>query len=106
MQIAAGRTSTTGRPGRGKSGEVVPRVERRTNGQGLLLAPLNPNEQCGRLSQARASSGGDAMQPGHPNPTVAPASPLQARSTDAFYRNLPKLLKKHYGKWVAYHGDE
>jgi len=24
----------------------------------------------------------------------------------AFYRNLPELLKKHYGKWVAYHGDE
>jgi len=46
------------------------------------------------------------MQPGQHNRIVAPASPFQARSTDAFYRNLPELLKKHYGKWVAYHGDE
>jgi hypothetical protein len=25
---------------------------------------------------------------------------------DAFYRDLPELLKKHYRKWVAYHGND
>jgi hypothetical protein len=28
------------------------------------------------------------------------------RSYEAFYRNLPELLKKHNRKWAAYHGDE
>jgi hypothetical protein len=29
---------------------------------------------------------------------------LFAQSMTAFYHNLPDLLKKHYDKWVAYHG--
>jgi hypothetical protein len=33
-------------------------------------------------------------------------SPVLTQSMNAFYRNLPELLKKHCGKWVAYHGDE
>jgi hypothetical protein len=28
------------------------------------------------------------------------------RSYQAFHRDLPELLKKHEGKWVAYHGDQ
>jgi len=35
-----------------------------------------------------------------------PVSPTLARSLDAFRRDLPALLKTHYGRWVAYHGDE
>jgi hypothetical protein len=46
------------------------------------------------------------MQPEQENLAEPSTSPLLAQSTDAFYRNLPELLKKHYGKWVAYHGDE
>jgi hypothetical protein len=34
------------------------------------------------------------------------ANPVFVRSLDAFYRDLPELLKKHCRKWVAYHGDE
>ena len=32
-------------------------------------------------------------------------SPLVARSQAAFRRDLPELLKSHYRKWVAYHGE-
>ena len=32
--------------------------------------------------------------------------PMIQRSIDAFRRDLPELLKTHYGKWVAYNGDE
>jgi hypothetical protein len=31
---------------------------------------------------------------------------LWARSQEAFYRDLPGLLKTHCRQWVAYHGDE
>jgi hypothetical protein len=33
-------------------------------------------------------------------------NPVYVRSQQAFYRNLPELLKRHEGKWAAYHGDE
>ncbi len=32
--------------------------------------------------------------------------PLVAQSQAAFRRELPELLKKRNGQWVAYHGDE
>lgn len=32
--------------------------------------------------------------------------PMIARSEEAFYRDLPFLLRAHVGQWVAYHGDE
>jgi hypothetical protein len=40
--------------------------------------------------------------------TILNAGPLPMiqRSIDAFRRDLPELLKTHYHKWVAYHGDE
>jgi hypothetical protein len=31
--------------------------------------------------------------------------PMIQRSQEAFRRDLPELLKKHEGKWVAYSGD-
>jgi hypothetical protein len=46
------------------------------------------------------------MQPEQENLAEPSTSPLLTQSMAAFYRNLPELLKKHYGKWVAYHGDE
>ncbi len=46
------------------------------------------------------------MQSNQDNRTIVSASSLSARSMQAFYRDLPELLKKHSGKWVAYHGDE
>jgi len=45
------------------------------------------------------------MQPNQDHLPTPPAS-LRDQSMAAFYRNLPELLKKHYGKWIAYHGDE
>jgi hypothetical protein len=46
------------------------------------------------------------MQPNPEVQIVPGVSPRRLRSLDAFYRNLPDLLKTHYCKWVAYHGDE
>lgn len=46
------------------------------------------------------------MQPQHEISARPPLSPLWAQSEDAFYRNLPELLKTHCRQWVAYHGDE
>jgi hypothetical protein len=47
----------------------------------------------------------------HPNETAADAPegitihPLVVQGTEAFYRDLPELLKTHYWQWVAYSGD-
>jgi hypothetical protein len=47
------------------------------------------------------------MQPQQDNQTGQPAVPAMfQRSLDAFYRDLPELLKSHCGRWVAYHGDQ
>ena len=35
-----------------------------------------------------------------------PIPPMIQRSQEAFGRDLPELLKKRRGQWVAYHGDE
>src|SRR5438128_2039878 len=35
-----------------------------------------------------------------------PVCPLIAQAMDAFYRDLPQLLKDHDRQWVAYHGDQ
>jgi len=44
--------------------------------------------------------------PRHPESETAPIpGALLAQSTGAFYRDLPELLKKHDGMWIAYHGD-
>lgn len=37
---------------------------------------------------------------------VEPVVPMLTRSLEAFRRDLPRLLEAHYGKWVAYRGDE
>ena len=37
---------------------------------------------------------------------VCTIPPMVAKSQEAFRRELPELLKNHYGQWVAYHGDE
>src|SRR5947209_18118808 len=58
------------------------------------------------MADNNSPSGINAMQPDQENLTGAPASQLLAKSMDAFYRNLPRLLKKYYAKWVAYHGEE
>jgi hypothetical protein len=40
-----------------------------------------------------------------PDPDIPP---LMLRSQQAFWRDLPELLKdpRNHGRWVAYHGDE
>ena len=69
------------------------------------LESLTPfrDDEVGPMGWA---SGANRMQPHQQNLVEPVPSPLLAQSIDAFYRNLPELLKKHYGKWVAYHGDE
>lgn len=37
---------------------------------------------------------------------LRPVLPGIQRSLDAFHRDLPELMKTHYGQWVAYHGDK
>jgi len=34
-----------------------------------------------------------------------PIPPMIQRSQGAFRRDLPQLMKKYYGRWVAYNGD-
>jgi hypothetical protein len=36
----------------------------------------------------------------------SPVAPGITRSIEAIRRDMPELLQKHRGKWVAYHGDE
>ncbi len=46
------------------------------------------------------------MAPDHTEPIAPPERSVYDRSYAAFYRNLPDLLHKHCGQWVAYHGDD
>jgi hypothetical protein len=58
------------------------------------VAPVNPDPN---------------LPPGEspPPPEVPPGvPPMIVKSEAAFYRDLPELLKTHYWKWVAYHGDK
>src|SRR5262245_55426693 len=60
---------------------------------------LVPAEVYARLS-------GELPRPAHqPHPAIAP---LMLRSMQAFWRDLPELLKRrrNRGKWAAYHGEE
>jgi hypothetical protein len=60
---------------------------------------LVPAEEYARLT-------GTLPQPAHqPPPEIAP---LMLRSQQAFWRDLPELLKdrRNRGKWAAYHGEE
>jgi hypothetical protein len=40
------------------------------------------------------------------NRTDTRRSPSWAQSQEAFYRDLPELLRTYCKQWVAYHGDE
>lgn len=46
------------------------------------------------------------MQPNQENAADSAAPSVEKQSMDAFYRDLPQLLKTHNWKWVAYHGDK
>jgi hypothetical protein len=46
------------------------------------------------------------MTPQHKEPVLQASESLYDRSRAAFYRDLPELLRRHCGRWVAYHGDE
>jgi hypothetical protein len=46
------------------------------------------------------------MVPQQEQPVLHASDSLYDRSQAAFYRNLPELLRKHCGQWVAYQGDE
>ena len=46
------------------------------------------------------------MLPDRENAAAPVVPSMERQSMDAFYRNLPELLQKHYWKWVAYHGNK
>jgi hypothetical protein len=46
------------------------------------------------------------MAPLPDKPNASAVSPLIDRSQSAFRRDLPRLLKEHPRRWVAYHGDD
>lgn len=41
--------------------------------------------------------------PDEPFPEIPP---MIAKALETFRRDLPELMKRHNGKWVAYHGDK
>ena len=46
------------------------------------------------------------MRPNQDNAADSAAPSVERQSMNAFYRDLPQLLKTHYWKWVAYHRDQ
>ena len=53
----------------------------------------------GELAEEERAAQLDALLNSEPLPMIQ-------QSIDAFRRDLPELSNTHYGKWVAYHGDE
>ena len=65
-------------------------------GDAYVLVPADVYERLG----------GPPPRPAHqPNPDIPP---MILRSQQAFWRDLPELLKhrRNRGKWAAYHGEE
>ncbi|HEX5271221.1 MAG TPA: hypothetical protein VFW33_12060, partial [Gemmataceae bacterium] len=79
----------------GRNGEPVRVIDPQTR-RAYVLMPAEQYEQ-----QVGASP-----KPAEQSAFVYP--PLFRRSQEAFWRDLPELLKSRRtrGKWVAYHGDE
>ena len=62
-------------------------------------SPLNPGHAA---EQGQGSGSGlDQEIPWYDRPVP----PMTLRSQAAFRRDLPQLLKKYEGRWVAYNGD-
>jgi hypothetical protein len=79
---------------------------------GKLVDVIDPTTQQHYvlLAQADYERVRALLEQGGPEPddVAAEVSPGTLRSQQAFWRDLPALLrdKRHCGQWVAYHGDE
>jgi len=76
-----------------------------------LGAVVAPSEVVGQSLHRRVLRLFERFADILPTPTHEPPpgiEPLMLRSMQAFWRDLPELLrnKRNRGKWVAYHGDE
>lgn len=79
--------------------ELTPE-QRQAVEQGGAVRVIDPATQQAYIIRA------DALRPEEDAAPEVP--PLFRRSQEAFWRDLPELLKRrrNRGKWVAYHGDE
>jgi hypothetical protein len=71
-----------------------------------IIDPLTQDAYVLVRAEEYARLVGVARQPeDQPNPEIRP---LMLRSQQAFWKDLPELLKtkRNRGKWVAYHGEE
>ena len=71
-----------------------------------IIDPLTHDAYVLVRAEEYARLAGAPQRPaGQPHPEIAP---LMLRSMQAFWRDLPELLKKrrNRGKWAAYHGEE
>ena len=62
-------------------------------------SPLDPGHSAEQGQES--GSGLDQEIPWYERPIP----PMILRSQAAFRRDLPELMKKYYGRWVAYNGD-
>ncbi len=71
-----------------------------------IIDPVTHDAYVLVRAEVYARLAGAPQRPAHqPNPEIPP---LVLRSQQAFWRDLPELLKdkRNRGKWVAYHGEE
>jgi hypothetical protein len=72
-----------------------------------VIDPLTQDAYILLRAEVYECLSGISPQPGYhqPNPEI---SPQMLRSQQAFWQDLPELLKKkrNRGKWVAYHGKQ
>ena len=71
-----------------------------------IIDPLTHDAYVLVRAEEYARLAGTPQRPAHqPHPEIPP---MVLRSEQAFWRDLPELLKKrrNRGKWVAYHGEE
>src|SRR3954468_22364344 len=83
--------------------------QRRAVAQGepvRIIDPLTHDAYVLVRAEVYARLAGGPQRPAEqPEPEIPP---LMLRSQQAFWQNLPELLKdrRNRGKWVAYHGEE
>ena len=66
------------------------------------MSPASPLDPGHAAEQGQGSGSGlDQEIPWY----ARPVPPMILRSQAAFRRDLPQLLKKYEGRWVAYNGD-
>ncbi len=84
-------------------------AQQRQPAQGEAVRIIDPvTHDAYVLVRAEVDARLDAVRRRPAEPTDAGIQPLMLRSQQAFWRDLPELLKdeRNRRKWAAYHGDE